>query len=365
MSQVLKYKEVFGKILESKLPFVLYKKPEEEEVYGLIQKDINMWFVQDFEKDRGFVFAPFNNKEEMVLLKSDAKLTFEMDDLDVTSSFKSIDVNGMFDEKVKGPNAQKDKEEFQEKVSKAISEIKKGEIDKIVISRNEIWKANKVNFSAIFRDLVNTYDDALVYIWFHPLVGMWIGATPEMFLTKDDNYVHTTSLAGTKHVDDKVEWGGKELKEQKIVTDYIVNILDKNLVSSIRAFGPETVTAGKLEHLKTDITGELSNSSNINYLVRSLHPTPAVCGTPLKKSLDFINNTEGYNRDFYAGFLGELNIDKHTELYVNLRCLQVVKEGVKLFVGSGITEESDAEKEWEETVKKASTLKDVILNHLS
>ena len=366
MAQELKYKEVFGKILQSKLPFVLYKKPEEEEVYGLIQKDANMWFVQDFDKDKGFVFAPYSNSEEKVLLKSDAKLTFDMGELDITApGYKGMNVNGLFAADIVEPNSEELREAHILKVKQGIEAVKSGELDKVVITREELWGAKNIDFSAIFKDLVNAYDDAFVYIWFHPLVGMWIGATPEMLIEKDDEFIHSTAVAGTRSIEDNGDWGHKEVQEQKLVSDYVVDVFEKNLLSGVREFGPETIKAGKLEHLKTDVTGELSYSSNINYLVNSLHPTPAVCGLPLAKAKDFIKDKEGYNRTFYSGFLGELNLDNHTEFYVNLRCLQVVKEGVKFFVGGGITAESKAEDEWEETVKKAKTLKDIVLSHLS
>ncbi len=195
---------------------------------------------------------------------------------------------------------------------------------------------------------------------------MWIGATPELLVERDEEYIHSTALAGTRDVESENEdWGGKEILEQKLVSDYVVNVFEKNLLTSVREFGPETIQAGKLEHLKTDITGELTSSSNFNYLIGSLHPTPAVCGVPLLKSNDFIKGNEGYSRDFYTGFLGELNINNHTELYVNLRCLQVQNDGVKFFVGGGVTKDSVAELEWEETVNKSKTLKDIVLNHLS
>lgn len=367
MSQALKYKEVFGKILESKLPFVLYKKPEEEEVYGLLQKDSNLWFVQDFEEDKGFVFAPYDSGQEKVLLKSDAVMIFEMDDLDITTGYKGMNVNTLFDDKVEGVDIQSEKNKHIEKVSKAIDALKSGELDKVVISRSELWNARKVDFSAIFRDLVNTYDDAFVYIWFHPLVGMWIGATPELLLEKDEKYIHSTAVAGTRafDTDNSDEWGHKDLNEQKIVSDFVVNVFEKNLMTSVQEFGPETISAGKLEHLKTDVTGNLTEMSNFNFVVGSLHPTPAVCGVPVAKAKEKIEELEAYNRDFYTGFLGELNIGDHTELYVNLRCLQVVKEGVRFFVGGGITIDSIPEKEWEETVLKSNTLKDIVLNHLS
>ena len=42
-----------------------------------------------------------------------------------------------------------------------------------------------------------------------------------------------------------------------------------------------------------------------------------------------------------------------------------MRDGVKFFVGGGITSESVPELEWQETVNKSKTLKDIVLKHLS
>ena len=90
-----------------------------------------------------------------------------------------------------------------------------------------------------------------------------------------------------------------------------------------------------------------------------MHPTPAVCGFPKKESKDFILKNERYDRAFYTGFLGELNMST-SELYVNLRCMEIEKESIHIYVGGGITKESDPEKEWNETVAKSKTIKGVL-----
>jgi isochorismate synthase len=360
----LKYKEAFAKILKSKLPFVLYSKPDEEDVYGFLQKDVNLWFVQDLEKDKGFVFAPYSSEQEKILIKSDAKLHFDMEGSDEGFNFKSMQVDNLFENKVEGPDQKIEKEKHIKLVSKAIESLKDGELDKVVIAREELWKANKVDFSAIYSDLVFEYPEAFVYIFFHPLVGMWIGATPELFLEFDDESAHSNSLAATKKSDDNRAWTEKEEQEQQIVSDYIQEIFDKNMLNAVKTHGPRTVQAGALEHLKSDITGLVSEMTNFNYLINQLHPTPAVCGQPLDKAKEFIENNEGFNRYFYTGFLGELNIDDRSEFYVNLRCLQVVREGVKFFMGGGITAKSDPEAEWNETTAKSAVLKDIVLKHL-
>ena len=50
------------------------------------------------------------------------------------------------------------------------------------------------------------------------------------------------------------------------------------------------------------------DEGGLKSLVQALHPTPAVCGFPKQTVQNFIQSNEGYNREFYTGFLGELNL---------------------------------------------------------
>jgi isochorismate synthase len=91
-----------------------------------------------------------------------------------------------------------------------------------------------------------------------------------------------------------------------------------------------------------------------------LHPTPAVCGLPKDKSKAFILDNENYDRTFYTGFLGELNVEDQTDLFVNLRCMEISGSQAHLYMGCGITKESIPEKEWEESCNKSATMKRVL-----
>jgi isochorismate synthase len=44
------------------------------------------------------------------------------------------------------------------------------------------------------------------------------------------------------------------------------------------------------------------------------------------------------------------------DLFVNLRCAQMIPKALVLYVGAGITQDSDPEKEWVETQNKSKTL---------
>jgi isochorismate synthase len=91
-------------------------------------------------------------------------------------------------------------------------------------------------------------------------------------------------------------------------------------------------------------------------LLLKLHPTPAVGGIPKNASLEFIKANEGYDREFYSGFLGPMDPKKGSRLYVNLRCLQLLEKDALLYAGAGITAGSNPESEWDETEHKLRTL---------
>jgi isochorismate synthase len=90
--------------------------------------------------------------------------------------------------------------------------------------------------------------------------------------------------------------------------------------------------------------------------VAKLHPTPAVGGIPLAEGMSFLQQNENLDRAYYAGFLGPVTTAGNTELFVNLRCAKISNGQISLYVGAGITKDSDPKQEWEETQNKAKTL---------
>ena len=194
------------------------------------------------------------------------------------------------------------------------------------------------------------------------------------------------ALAGTQQFNGntEVEWGEKEKQEQQFVTDSILENLEKAGVSQggMETSEAYTAKAGNLLHLRTDISGRFSASGvNLEKLLYALHPTPAVCGLPKEKAKNFILSEENYDREFYTGFLGELNLQssrsrssnrrnvenlayrtvkKETALFVNLRCMKLSGGTAEIFIGGGITKDSNPEAEWEETVNKSQTMKKVL-----
>ncbi len=342
-------------LIKEESPFVFYRKPKEKEVVSVIQKDDALHLDPDLT-EKGFVFFPFDLKDKKIIFPYDqCKIkVFSLDTKDVF--INSLDLP----EKVNNSA----KEKFISLIERGLEVINSGEISKVVLSRAEEVLFPEKKIGEIYKDLLNRYPGAFVYVWFHPGIGLWMGATPETLLTIRKGKFTTMALAGTRPFKDRADivWGKKEKQEQQFVTDYILSELDREKLEVGR---PYTLRAGSLQHICTDIKGEISKKNNLRNLVGSLHPTPAVCGLPGRESFEFILNNEDYKRSYYTGFLGEINTgpDNDTDLFVNLRCMKIdinMRNRATLYVGGGITSGSVPLKEWEETVEKSMIMKSVL-----
>ncbi|MGO4820708.1 MULTISPECIES: isochorismate synthase [unclassified Flavobacterium] len=344
------------------LPFVIYRKPNKNKLIGYFQKNDHLYFAESLEES-GFVFAPFENNQ-MILIPKEHSVKWESQ----TSRVKLA-----IDDAVAIPEHTQGKEHFEAVVQKAIDAIAAGEMKKVVLSRREIVALKDFELVSVFTKLIQTYPTAFCYCWYHPKIGMWLGATPEHLLNANKNNFYTMALAGTQKLKEGEEavWEKKEMEEQQFVTDFILNNL-KELTSEVSVSSPYTLQAGNLLHIKTDIEGVVNANSNLKQVVSVLHPTPAVCGLPKDVAKQFIVKNEGYDREYYTGFLGELNRrgfakeKLKSDLYVNLRCMKI-EQDVKnnttkahLFVGCGITKDSSPEMEWKESVNKSMTMKRIL-----
>jgi isochorismate synthase len=267
------------------------------------------------------------------------------------------------------------KNQFKEQVSHAIEQINKGEFQKVVLSRIDVQTLEPdFDLCDAFDRLCSIYPTAFVSAIYLPdLQNIWLCATPETLVSQDsDGIFRTISLAGTQsgldsnaHVlaPSEARWSQKEIEEQAYVSRYIIDCFKKIRLREYIENGPKTVLAGNLMHLKTEYlvsTRELTYPHLITQMLGLLHPTSAVCGTPKEAALNWILKTEKHNRSLYSGYLGPINLASETHLFVNLRTVQIRHNQATYYAGCGITEDSDPEKEWQETQMKCQTLQRVI-----
>lgn len=382
--------------LSEGFPIALWRLPKTNEkqlIIGLSGSTSRMK-VDLEEMPEGFIMSPFQG--EALFIKSDLHYCFDADNQQVNDTtieqevFEKhfLDAFEKTREEVKTNNIHPDftaseknfgrynEMLFAEMVVNAITSIEKGEVQKVVLSRTKnITLPNTFEVIEAFKKLCIAYPNAFVSLVYLPeFQCFWLGATPETLVSMDkDGKFRTMSLAGTQSaIDDncknllagEIRWSHKEIEEQAFVSRYIIECFKKIRLREYYESGPKTVQAGNLMHLRTDYivdTQALDFPQLGTVMIELLHPTSAVCGMPKVPALRIIAEQELHDREFYSGFLGPVNVQEESHLFVNLRTMKVSGNEATLYAGCGITEDSNPVKEWYETEMKIETLMNVIL----
>jgi isochorismate synthase len=352
--------------ISNELVFAAYRLPHSDAIRLIVQKGQNLEQVElntELFERKGFLISPFveSDANHSYFISPDLNyISTDYVNFDDLFALKAVPTaENVYENGVIG------KKEFIAQVEAIRKAIAENTFEKAVISRIKVLERNyRSKLTEIFQLLNSSYTNAFVYM-LNAGNQLWIGATPEPLLCSNKNELETVALAGTREYNAENlnlhNWSKKERVEQELVTTFIERSLEKLNLNFLQKKGPYTKKAGNLIHLRTDFTLNFQEvNGQLGQLVKELHPTSAVCGLPKYEAMQFLLQLEKHNRGFYSGFLGPINLDERLLLFVNLRCMQVMKDRLILYVGAGITAESDADEEWDETEIKADTLLSVI-----
>jgi isochorismate synthase len=327
--------------------YIAYSLPQSKDHYYCEIEETHIRNKDNINEDVDFILAPFNkNETPTYLFKFKSKI---LNGALSTSYLKAI-------EYVEGTKAG-----YISTCSKLIDCIRNNNVSKVVLSRTKFIEATHVNIDKVFNQLKEQYPDTFVYALHHEEIGTWIAASPELLIrSSEENYI-TDALAGTRSAnsDSITQWGQKEIEEHRYIETYVNEKLD-NLNATYSKSDTETLQAGRIEHIHSRYHIN-KKEINLTDLLKELHPGPAISGYPSEDAISIIEKIENHKRLYYCGYLGL--IDKHkneSDLYINLRCMQVFSNGYKLYIGGGITIDSDPELEWQETEMKSETLSLII-----
>jgi isochorismate synthase len=364
---------------ENNFSFALWRLPYGDTIHFAASdrpqklKEINME-----EATPGFIFAPFDPSQDKTFLPADEfhvfKSGYVISSQGTAFEFKErkqTNVSSIAKKKTyyvssSKPGTPMEEATYKRLVEHASTEVAKGTFEKIVPSRfRQVTLSENFDLAETFDELCTLYPYALVSVFSSPMTGTWVGATPELLasITRDQHF-HTVAVAGTQPYDAEtnirnISWTQKEIEEQALVERYVISCFKKIRLREYEEHGPRTAIAGNVIHLKTDFEVDMvaTNFPQLGTtMLTLLHPTSAVCGMPLQVSLDYIRAHEGYDRQYYSGFLGPLNIDGESFMHVNLRCMQLFENKAMLYAGAGVLADSDPDKEWAETEMKMNTL---------
>ena len=334
---------------------------------------------RDLNGQSGFVVAPFAVSEScpLLLISADAVSQFALDDdFGVTPSPFVVDFKSPTAEPTTDNPA--NRESYAHDFRMFHDELCAGRFRKLVLSRCSelsLPLGGGIDEDAVgwFRQACLRYPRLFIALVYTPQSGLWLTATPEILLEGDDRQWRTIALAGTMPLPEQpasdaevaaaARWSAKDIEEQRLVASYIADCLHR-FSADVCEYGPRTVRAAHLLHLRSDFTFTLSPRAGVGDLLQALHPTPAVCGLPKEDAFRFILTHEHSPRRYYSGFMGPLNLTSTTDnplptthLYVTLRCMQLSETCCRLYAGGGLLKESSELSEWQETEAKLDTMR--------
>ena len=359
-------------LTRSHFSFAIYRLPWTDECHFVMQTTPDTEIlndIADLNGKKGFVIAPFHIAEEhpLVLIRPDIT-AFDWEEISQSlSSLKNTDeilnCKQTSSQPVIALNEEERYNRYNNAFNRFMEPLQKKSFQKLVLSRPAFYPLNE-DFSPLetFVKACNEYPRMMIYLCHTPTTGTWMGSTPEIMLSGHGENWNTVALAGTMSITDtqeSAEWSEKNKEEQALVAEYVRKIIKKH-GRKMTEKGPYTARAGQLVHLKTDFHFQLKETGFLGNLLKELHPTPAVCGLPKEEAYAFIPENEGYERRYYSGFIGWINPESATDIYVNLRCMEIRANEAKLYAGGGILASSEVKMEWEETEEKLKTMKNIL-----
>jgi isochorismate synthase len=259
-------------------------------------------------------------------------------------------------------------EDWCDAVAAAVDSMQRGDLDKVVLAREILVEADEpIDVVEVLRRLRASYPSAFVFS-----IDGFVGATPELLVSRSGDIVRSHPMAGT------TPRTGDPATDQRLAASLLASAKDRaehqitidSVLDAVLPFcsyvdsepEPSIVTLANVQHLASLVEGRLSSPpASVLSLVEALHPTPAVCGHPRAAALDLIARLEGFDRGRYAGTVGWVDRAGNGRFAVSIRCAEIDGPRARVFAGNGIVADSDPITELAETRAKLHALLSALL----
>ena len=256
-------------------------------------------------------------------------------------------------------------EQWRAVVSRAVGDISRGLLDKVVLARDLVAVADT---DLDGRWLVGRLSETYPRCWTYLVDGL-IGSTPEMLIRLEAGLATSRVLAGTiqrtgdGRTDlaraDALAHSSKDLEEHEYAVASVAAALDPFCSALNVPEHPYVLELPNVLHLASDVTAAVAPGVTALGLAAALHPSAAVCGTPTDLARDRIAELEHLDRERYAGPVGWTDASGAGEWAIALRCGildETDRRRIRLFAGCGIVAGSDPEAEWAEAQAKLAPM---------
>ncbi|MDA1215494.1 MAG: anthranilate synthase component I [Chloroflexi bacterium] len=264
------------------------------------------------------------------------------------------------------PNSNVTQERYHEMVQQSKDYIVAGDIIQVVPSQR-LERPTKAAPFDIYRALRGVNPSPYMY-FLHLDDFDIVGASPELLVRVEEGTVDTHPIAGTRPrgqdaatdvaLEQELRDDEKEIAEHTMLLD-----LGRNDIGRVSSPGTVEVTQmmdverySHVMHLVSHVTGQLSPGLNAYDALRACFPAGTVSGAPKIRAMEIISELEPDARGPYAGAVGYFSFSGNMDTAIAIRT-SVIKDGIAyLQAGGGVTYDSDPEREYQESLQKASAL---------
>jgi menaquinone-specific isochorismate synthase len=247
-------------------------------------------------------------------------------------------------------------------IETVLQKIDEGVIDKVALARKTAFELYSSPFSLLQR-LIQKCPSTSTFAFQRKASSLFLGSTPEKLYERNGKELFSEAIAGTRKrgqslkedaaLGDELLKSAKDMQEVLFVKEFVQKQLEPFSEIPPTAGEATLVKTEKVQHLRFPFKTTLKKGVTDAELIRALHPTPAVGGTPTSKAKSLIESLEDFERGLYAGLTGWIT-PFSAKFYVAIRSGLVQGSTLHTFAGAGIVKGSQAKKEWEELNHKTA-----------
>src|SRR3712207_514521 len=204
--------------------------------------------------------------------------------------------------------------------------------------------------------------------------GYIVSSSPERFIKIKDRYIETRPIKGTcprgkSPEEDKKNKEGLLSSEKDKAELLMIVDLERNDIGKISKPGSVKVTElfhletyPTVHHLVSTVVGEIKDELDVVDCIKETFPGGSITGAPKIRSMEVIDELEPNQRNIYTGSIGYIGFNGDADLNIAIRTIICKDKKAYFQVGGGITWNSNAELEYQETLHKAKALIEVLEN---
>lgn len=191
--------------------------------------------------------------------------------------------------------------------------------------------------------------------------------SPERFLQTTGNHVETRPIKGTRPrsadatqdlaYSKELLTSVKDKAENLMIVDLLRNDLSKTCaIGSVKVNKLfQLQSFANVHHLTSFIVGKLKPNKTSVDVLRACFPGGSITGAPKLRAMQIIDELEPHRRELYCGAIGYIGFDGDMDTNIAIRTAVVCKNELSFYAGGGIVADSEAHKEYVETLDKASS----------